>query len=233
MVRTDSDEPAAVADVVGLSRVLLAALEGTRSATCITTAELDPPGPEIVYVNPAYCAMTGRDRHSVIGSTPRAMQGPLTDRTTLDRLRSDLEAGRRFSGETVNYRADGEPFIINWSIDPVVDGDGVVTHYVATQEDVTARVRAAQLLDAEKQLELALTRILNCDARTRPRPCQELVGQVVAGGSSRRCGGIGRGDRCRRRIGLVGDGGHATRTAGLSVTFPFDRPGSTCTASSR
>lgn len=129
-------------------RLLEAALEQTRAAACITTAELDAPGPEIVYVNPAYLEMTGRSREEVIGTSPRIMQGPLTDRAELDRLRSDLEAGRRFTGETVNYRADGTPFIISWRIDPVLDAGGAVTHYVATQADVTDERRAERLLEA-------------------------------------------------------------------------------------
>jgi PAS domain S-box-containing protein len=182
-VTSQADDVADIGAVAGLSRVLLAALEQTRSATCITTADLDEPGPQIVYVNPAYCAMTGRDRRDVLGSTPRLMQGPLTDRRVLDRLRSDLAAGRSFSGETVNYRTDRTPFVINWSIDPVVDADGVVTHYVATQEDVTARVRASALLDAERQLDAELTRIID-SALDAPGALDALVAQVLAGASS-------------------------------------------------
>ncbi|MEM7141734.1 MAG: SpoIIE family protein phosphatase [Actinomycetota bacterium] len=143
-------------DRPGLPRLILAALEQTRASACVTTADLDAPGPRIVYVNPAYAAMTGRAREDVIGETPRLMQGPLTDRRVLDRLRADLVAGRSFNGETVNYRADGSPFIINWSIDPVRNASGLITHFVATQEDVTEQVRLANLLAAEQSLDLAL-----------------------------------------------------------------------------
>ena len=101
--------------------LLGAAIEHTRSAVCITTAQLDRPGPHIVYVNPAYCEMTGTTPDEVIGQTPRIMQGPLTSRPVLDRLRADLEAGRPFIGEAVNYRKDGTPFLISWRIDPVLE----------------------------------------------------------------------------------------------------------------
>lgn len=146
-----------------LPHVLLAALEHTRSSACITTADLDAPGPTIVYVNPAYCSMTGRSRTDVLGSSPRIMQGPLTDRAELDRLRTDLDAGRPFEGETVNYRSDGTPFIINWRIDHIRDDDGLTTHFVATQEDVTELRRAQRLLDAEQRLDDALTTTLTSD----------------------------------------------------------------------
>ncbi|MEC7143998.1 MAG: PAS domain-containing protein, partial [Actinomycetota bacterium] len=144
-----------IADGHALPRVLIAALEETSSPVCITTADLDEPGPTIVYVNPAYSQMTRRDRADVIGRSPRIMQGPLTDRAVLDRLRDDLSAGRPFSGETINYRADGEPFHIAWSIDPVLDDHGVATHYVATQRDVTAEVVAERVRLAEEGLDTA------------------------------------------------------------------------------
>ena len=160
----NSDE---IDEITGLPRVLLAALEQTRSSTCITTADLDRPGPTIVYVNPAYCRMTGRRRADVIGTTPRVMQGPLTDRAVLDRLRADLEAGRQFAGETVNYREDGTPFIINWSIDPVRDGSGAITHFVATQDDVTDSVRLARRLAGEAALDDTLTQLLTLPGESR------------------------------------------------------------------
>lgn len=222
-----ADSPEDLADispVAGLSGVLLAALEHTRSATCITTAQLDPPGPEIVYVNPAYCAMTGRSRQDVIGATPRLMQGTLTDRNVLDRLRSDLAAGRRFVGETVNYRADGTPFIINWSIDPVIDANGVITHYVAAQEDVTAKVRSGNLLAAEKHVDDALTRILNSPAN-EAEAMQTLAEDIVAAALMLTSAGAVAAvvdDDDRRTTVSAGQ----RLAAGSSAVFPFARPGS-------
>lgn len=146
--------------------VIRAALDQTRSAACITTAELDLPGPEIVYVNPAYCEMTGCQAEEVLGQTPRIMQGPLTSRPVLDRLRSDLEAGRPFEGETVNYRSDGRPYLISWRIDPVVDDEGVTTHFIATQEDITRLRRAERLLAAEQSIDRSVSTLLTRGADT-------------------------------------------------------------------
>jgi PAS domain S-box-containing protein len=144
--------------------VIRAALDQTRSAACITTAELDHPGPRIVYINSAYCAMTGRTEDEVLGQTPRIMQGPLTSRRVLDRLRRDLEAGQPFIGETVNYRQDGEPYLNSWRIDPVLDDAGVTTHYIATQGDITEIRRAQRLLDAEKAIDRSLSVLLSKSA---------------------------------------------------------------------
>ncbi|MEO0493593.1 MAG: PAS domain-containing protein, partial [Actinomycetota bacterium] len=184
--RRDRFEIDAIAEGQALPRVLIAALEETSSPVCITTADLDAPGPTIVYVNPAYSAMTRRPREEVIGRSPRLMQGPLTDRRVLDTLRADLTAGRRFSGATINYRADGEPFHIAWSIDPVLDDDGVATHYVATQRDVTTEVIARRLRRAEEHLDTALV-----DALAAPTDAETALSVVlgaVAAGAGRIAG---------------------------------------------
>ncbi|MAJ88862.1 MAG: hypothetical protein CL416_04585 [Acidimicrobiaceae bacterium] len=173
----------AIADGHALPRVLIAALEETSSPVCITTADLDAPGPTIVYVNPAYSQMTRRNRADVIGRSPRIMQGPLTDRAVLDRLRDDLAGGRPFSGETINYRADGEPFHIAWSIDPVLDDHGVATHYVATQRDVTAEVVAERVRLAEEGLDTALVDALGSPSDTEA--ALALLLDAVAVGAGR------------------------------------------------
>ena len=146
--------------------VIRAALDQTRSSACITTANLELPGPTIVYVNPAYCEMTGHPAEDVIGATPRIMQGPLTSQEELDRLRSDLSAGRPFVGETVNYRKDGKPFLISWRIDPVVGDDGTTSHYIATQEDITRLRRAERLLATEKSIDRSVAVLLSRAAGT-------------------------------------------------------------------
>jgi PAS domain S-box-containing protein len=165
------EEPAGAS----LLPVIRAALDQTRSSACITTADLDEPGPTIVYVNPAYCAMTGHAMEDVIGATPRIMQGPLTSRGELDRLRSDLAAGRPFVGETVNYRKDGTPFLISWRIDPVVDERGTTTHYIATQEDITRLRRAERLLAAERSIDRSVATLLS-----RPADTEANVATLVA-----------------------------------------------------
>lgn len=166
-----------------LLSVIRAALDQTRSAACITSADLDAPGPTIVYVNPAYCEMTGQNEHDVLGASPRIMQGPLTSRLVLDRLRADLEAGRPFVGEAVNYRKDGKPFLISWRIDPVVDEAGRITHYIATQSDITASRRAERLLDAGRSIDRSVSTLLSqpADAATNVGALATDIATAITG----------------------------------------------------
>lgn len=135
-----------------------AALEASYDSIVITDCNLDHP--EIVYVNPAFCEMTGWDRDEVIGRTPAILQGEETDREVTRRLRRALEAGRDFEGRTINYRKDGRPFHIEWRTSPVRNEHGEVTHYLAIQRDVTAQVRLLRRLRERAESD-SLTELLN------------------------------------------------------------------------
>lgn len=117
---------------------LAASLGLIAEPALITRADLDLPGPVIIAVNAAFCALTGYGATELVGRTPRILQGPLTDRAVLARLRAVCGRGEAFVGETVNYRKDGTPYLLRWTIGPIRDATGVVTHFFALQSDVTA-----------------------------------------------------------------------------------------------
>jgi PAS domain S-box-containing protein len=120
-------------------RLLQAAVEASGEAIVITSADLDEPGPCIEYVNPAFTRMTGYEAEEVLGLSPRILQGSGTERAVLDRMRASLIEGSSFQGEAVNYRKDGSPYVVEWLITPVRDGEGRISHWVSVQRDVTER----------------------------------------------------------------------------------------------
>lgn len=125
-----------------------AAVAQSFNAVLITDADIDGGGPFIVYANPAFCAMTGYAAEALIGRSPRILQGPETDPQVIARLRCCLRTGEFFEGATVNYRADGHPYIVEWNISPVRDDDGVVRHFVSVQHNISPRIEA----DEERHL---------------------------------------------------------------------------------
>lgn len=118
--------------------LLRMAMEQAFNAVMITDAQPGPQGPRIVYANPALCQMTGYSEAELIGQSPRMLQGPLTSPEVIQTLRECLQAQRYFRGATVNYRKDGNPYTVEWNISPVKDEQGVVTHYVSVQQDISA-----------------------------------------------------------------------------------------------
>ena len=137
-----------------LMNLLDVAVDQAKEAVPITSAQLDPPGPEILFVNPALCAMTGYSREEVLHKTPRILQGPKSDRVMLQRLRDALRRGEPFSGETVNYRKDGGEYYVEWDITPIRADSGEITHFLSIQRNVTARKLAeTQLQEMYRQVE--------------------------------------------------------------------------------
>lgn len=138
-------------------RLFRVATEAAGEAILITTPDLEPPGPLIVYANPAFTRLTGYTREEAVGRSPRFLQGPKTERGTLDRLRADLAAGRSFHGEAVNYRKDGSTYLIDWLITPMRDEAGDITHWIAIQRDITdLRQKEGRLRKAAEHQTLLL-----------------------------------------------------------------------------
>lgn len=140
--------------VIAQERALLTkAVEELNDAVLITEAEpVDFPGPAIVYANPAFEEMTGHALDEVKGKTPRILQGPDTDRAVLDGLRAHLEHEQPWEGETVNYRKDGTPYTVRWNMAPVRNEEGICTHWVSVQQDVTERRNREARLRQQRNL---------------------------------------------------------------------------------
>jgi PAS domain S-box-containing protein len=126
-------------------RLLDGAVHYSTECVLITDAELDSPGPRIVFVNPAFTALTGYTAEEALGQTPRLLQGPKTDRAMLDRLKQTLKQGQPFSAETTNYRKDGTEYVVEWRIAPIRNEQGEITHWVSVQHDTTERKRVEEV----------------------------------------------------------------------------------------
>ena len=120
------------------TEVLRQMMESVSDAIVVTKANhLDRPGPEIVYINPAFCSMSGYDLDEVIGRSPRILQGPGTDRRALGRIRAALDAGRSCREEVLNYTKNGAPYWLDIRIVPLRSNDGTVEYFAAIERDVT------------------------------------------------------------------------------------------------
>jgi len=127
-------------------RLLASAVNQANESILITTADLDLPGPQITFVNPAFTKSTGYTASEVIGKTPRLLQGAKTDRAELKRLRQCLSQGKEFFGESINYRKDGTEFYLEWHVAPIKNERQKITHFVSIQRDITERKQVQKQL---------------------------------------------------------------------------------------
>lgn len=110
-----------------------------NDAVIITDANLESPGPTIVYVNEAFTRISGYSASEALGKSPRFLQGNSTDKKTLAALRRALEQGENFKGELKNYGKKGGSYWLDISVSPVKDESGKVTHFVAIERDISQR----------------------------------------------------------------------------------------------
>ncbi|WP_402374927.1 SpoIIE family protein phosphatase [Isoptericola rhizosphaerae] len=107
-----------------------------------TISDPSLPDDPLVWVNPAFCEVTGYSADEVLGRNCRFLQGPGTDPGAVARIRTAIEAGEAVGETLLNHRKDGTPFWNQVVVSPVHDEEGRVTHHVGIQADVTERVHA-------------------------------------------------------------------------------------------
>ncbi|MDD5030105.1 MAG: transporter substrate-binding domain-containing protein [Rhodoferax sp.] len=110
----------------------------------------------ISYVNPNFTEVTGYSLDEVRWTNLRILQSGLTPSAVFVELWKTLLAGQVWRGELHNRRKNGELFIESAVISPVLNQQGVATHYVAIKKDVTRRKQSEQLLQRSLQEKTAL-----------------------------------------------------------------------------
>jgi PAS domain S-box-containing protein len=117
--------------------IFFAAVEMTRMPMTIT----DPRQPDnpIVFCNGAFLDLTLYKQEDVIGRNCRMLQGPQTDRRTVDEVRKAIAEQRAVAVDILNYKADGTPFWNALFIGPIFDQDGQLLYFFASQMDISER----------------------------------------------------------------------------------------------
>lgn len=121
---------------------------------------LNEPGPEIVYVNKAFTELTGYTQEDVSGNNPRMLQTNETDEETKNIIRQGLERHVPVRATVKNYSKTGEEYWLDLSIMPLRNSQGIVSHFVAIQRDVTEQKNIEQKLEVLSRKD-PLTGLLN------------------------------------------------------------------------
>jgi PAS domain S-box-containing protein len=114
------------------------ALEASNASVAI--ADMRRPDQPLIYVNDAFVKITGYSAEEAIGKNCRYLQRDDRDQPGLNLIRNALKNGTTTSTILRNYRKDGQLFYNEINLSPVKDDDGIVTHYIAIANDITARM---------------------------------------------------------------------------------------------
>lgn len=109
---------------------------------------------KINWVNKSFTLMTGYTLEECIGKKPgEFLQGPETDRKTIEYLAQQIKSGLPFSTEIMNYHKSGRKYWLRIQGQPIKDDNGVITGFFALEEDITKEK------ESERRFKLALENI--------------------------------------------------------------------------
>lgn len=140
-------------DVLNLQKQAIEA-----SINGIVIADMRLPDCPLIYVNSAFERMSGYKTEEIIGRNCRFLQGVHHDSESnlapRQQMRVALAEGVSCNVVLENFRKDGTPFWNELFMAPIFDDEGVLTHYVGIQNEVTGRVKAEQALqEAHDEME--------------------------------------------------------------------------------
>ncbi|RZI42559.1 EAL domain-containing protein [Herbaspirillum sp. HC18] len=110
------------------------AVEQSASGVVITNVS-----GEIEYINRKFCEINGYTEEEVLGKNPRILKSGETDDAVYREMWDAMSAGKVWRGEFKNRKKSGDVYWCMESISPIVDENGVTTHFVAVIEDINDR----------------------------------------------------------------------------------------------
>lgn len=119
-------------------KLLETVITHTKDSVMITEANLnDGKLPNIVYVNPAFSNTTGYDADEVIGKSPTIFKGSNSDDNEYEKLINAIKNKEECQVETLSYKKNKDEYWVNFSMLPVYDSEGELSHWVSIQRDIT------------------------------------------------------------------------------------------------
>jgi PAS domain S-box-containing protein len=174
------DEPAAAASEALPDRSALAsmAFDCTRMPMVVTDAR--QPGNPIILANRAFLEGTGFLIDEVIGHNCRFLQGPDTDPADITKIRDAVKRAEPLVIELLNYRKDRTTFWNQLYIAPVFDDAGKLTHFFASQLDISEQRRAQtqMLREIEHRTKNALALVQGIVRMSRAASVEEFSDRV-------------------------------------------------------
>lgn len=98
----------------------------------------------IIYFNPAFQELTGYSSEEILGKNCRFLQSDDTDQDGITKLRKAVKKGKSCQVTLRNYKKNGTLFWNELYINPIKNREGLITHYIGIQNDITKRKNAEE-----------------------------------------------------------------------------------------
>ncbi|WP_316760950.1 PAS domain S-box protein [Pedobacter aquatilis] len=132
-------------------RLLESMVKHTKDAVMITDANQNHFGLKITYVNHSFTKMTGYSIEESLGQSPEFLSGKNTSKKTVRELRKSLNNFVANEVTMITYKKDGTEFWMNLATTPLSDENGVFTHWVIIQRDVTQQIKYYSAIEQQNE----------------------------------------------------------------------------------
>ncbi len=146
------------------------AVEQSSNSVVITNTE-----GIIEYVNKTFVTVTGYSAEEARGQSPAILQSGQTPASVYTEMWQALERGEEWSGEFVNKKKNGELYEEHVVISPIRDKQNVITHFVATKENITDLKKAREDADSANQAKGEFLANMSHEIRT---PMNAIIGMT-------------------------------------------------------
>lgn len=106
----------------------------------------------ILYANTAFTAITGYAADEIIGCNESVLSNHTTPAKLYKEMWAHLSDQRPWSGRVLNRRKDGQLYLADLTISPVVGPDGTTSHFLGIHRDVTELNRLERVVRNQKML---------------------------------------------------------------------------------
>ncbi len=128
-------------------RLFFEAVEQAPVAISITDLNAN-----ILYANRAFAEVTGHAPGEVIGRNESILSDQRTPAIIYRTLWGRIRQQKPWSGFLVNRRRDGERYVAELTVAPVIGADSAATHYLGMHRDVTETIRLQRQVQNQKAL---------------------------------------------------------------------------------
>lgn len=117
---------------------LFSAIENSHDAVEITSLDPEKPELRVEYVNPAFERMTGYWRSEVIGHPKSLVMNSEHEKPEpYESIHAHLKKGKPWEGKVLGKRRNGDTFLQNVNIIPVIGKGGKVSHHVTLKRELS------------------------------------------------------------------------------------------------
>lgn len=127
--------------------LFVAAVEQAPVAISITDRKAN-----ILYINKAFTDVTGYQAGEILGENESKLSDKCTPREVYYDLWHTISRKQVWHGCLINRRKQGERYLADLTIAPMMDENGSISHYIGMHRDVTHSHHAEQQVSNQKQM---------------------------------------------------------------------------------